>query len=309
MANIGGFLQQLAQNYLANERQKYTGVSDEQAALNKLGVQQAQTAAEFQRPKAEAELRLLQVRPEVLQSEADRKARADQELALYRQALAKAVAGKEERATAAAPGQEALTGARTEALTERTAHPERFRAPAKPKWQIGESLQGEPILYNPDTDETKPFPSGAAPKLSATTANRVDAAKSALEVSGGLQDYIGQHKDVLGPMIGRYNTLAAAAGAGDPVATELIGALMSYSSLQPQIHGFRSAEFVEKIRQLINIKQTPESLLGAIRGIDAAAKAVSNRGRAGAGVGPHAVPVPPAGLSPEVEKRLKALGL
>jgi len=313
MANIGGFLQQLAQNYLANERQKFTGVSDEQAALNKLGVQQAQTTAEFQRPKAEAELRLLQVRPDVLQAEAERKAKADQELAIYRQALAAAVAGKEKRETEAAPGKIGLTTAQTENLTERTTHPEKFRTPQRPSFMAATGPEGEQVFVERHT--LQPAPGGVTPALPAgERAKRGDlqAMISDAEQLGRLA--AGPAGEVIGPVAGRIAGATRGLTDAPPEVQDLfhiadnlsvrLNFLLSGAQISEQEYG--------RLRKLMPNPRESLSKFNADLGrflIESKNALAARQGKPlSQGTGRPAAPAG-SSLSPEVEKRLKALGL
>jgi hypothetical protein len=154
--------------------------------------------------------------------------------------------------------------------------------PEGPKgtWTTMEDAEGNPVLFNTTTQEVKPFPAGVRPKPGTTEANRIAASVAALEVSRAVRDYIDKNRKVLGPLTGRYKTLGAAVGAADPIALRLMGELKSYAALQPQIHGFRNIQFVRDIEtQIANIRMDPDALIAGIEGIDAAAKAVSSRGR------------------------------
>jgi hypothetical protein len=152
----------------------------------------------------------------------------------------------------------------------------------EPKWQQGEDEDGNPILYDMVSGTVKPFPKGAVPKATGAEANRVASAKAALESSASIRDYLKDPKvrDEIGPLMGRYNSLLQAVGEGNPTAVKLVGKLKSYSALQPNIHGFRAVQFADQINDLLTTKQTPESLLAGIDGIDDAARAVKNRGKA-----------------------------
>jgi hypothetical protein len=110
------------------------------------------------------------------------------------------------------------------------------------------------------------------------TANRMEAARSSI-ASG--EQLLRELKDpkyagAIGPIMGRYNSLAQAAGAGSPEAQYIVGALRSFAALQPQIHGFRSVQFTHDIEKLLTTKQTPETLAAGIQGILTASYIVSH---------------------------------
>jgi hypothetical protein len=119
------------------------------------------------------------------------------------------------------------------------------------------------------------------PKPGAAEANRIAAADAALSSSAEVKAYISKPevRAAIGPIMGRFNSLAQAAGTGDPIAVQLVGMLKSYSALQPQIHGFRNVHFANDIEKLLNTHQTPETLEAALRGIDSAAINVRDRRR------------------------------
>jgi len=279
VANIGGFLQQLAQNYLANERQKYTGVSDEQASLNKLGVQQAQTAAEFQRPKAEAELRSLQVRPEMLQAEAERKARADAELVLHRKAIEALMGRKETREETAAPGKIALTGARTKELG---APP----APKAPRVQLIDTVDeaGNPVRKAVEVSAGEVFP-GALTTIEKT---RRDQAAHVIEQGAAFIRELKQPKtaELFGPRAGLVTQAKLSKpggfvlGAAPPEATHARSALASLSAFLPIMHGMRGGEnMIQHFEQVLgDFTSPPENVAAATTAIMEAAKRIREKG-------------------------------
>lgn len=157
----------------------------------------------------------------------------------------------------------------------------RITVQTQPHWQEGQDEQGNPVLVDYNSGRTKPYPAGAMPKPGAAEANRIAAADAALNSSAQLKAYLARPevRAAIGPIMGRYNSLAQAAGNGDPVAVELVATLKSYSALQPQIHGFRNVHFANDIEKLLSTHQTPESLAAALRGIDSAAINVRDRRR------------------------------
>ena len=154
-------------------------------------------------------------------------------------------------------------------------------APKEPKWTQGEDDQGNPIMYDMASGAVKPFPKGVTPKATGAEANRIASAHAALSASDEIKDYLKKPEvqAEIGPLMGRYNSLLQAFGEGNPTAVRLVGMLKSYSALQPNIHGFRATKFADDINSLLTTKQTPESLLAGIGGIDTAAEVVANRGR------------------------------
>jgi hypothetical protein len=146
--------------------------------------------------------------------------------------------------------------------------------------------EGNPIkTFVSEADARKMAAGGAGIKKPPSTAvqNREVAAKSSIVAGESLLKQLSDPKVTaqLGPIIGRYNSLAAAAGAGDPTAQELVGAIKSFSALQPQIHGFRAFQMGQDIERLLSTKQTPEALAAALRGVLTASYIVSGRGPGG----------------------------
>lgn len=108
----------------------------------------------------------------------------------------------------------------------------------------------------------------AAPE-SATIRDRQNVAKVSVdtgnELLGMLQDP--DYRSQFGAVLGKYKNLEAAAGAGDPLAMELKGELMGFSSLQLKIHGSRAYQIAQDVRNLLTIGQTPEAFEGGLKGI------------------------------------------
>lgn len=180
------------------------------------------------------------------------------------------------------PQQAATNAAAADRLAEEKRHNLAAEGKAKePKWTPAEDANGNPILMDTASGETKPFPAGVVPKPGVTESNRIAAAKDALEASSEIKDYL-KKPEVLaatGPFVGRYNSLLEAAGAGNVYAKELVGKLKGYSALQPAVHSFRATKFADQINEFLTTKQTPEALLAGIKGIDSAVRIVKDRGR------------------------------
>jgi hypothetical protein len=97
----------------------------------------------------------------------------------------------------------------------------------------------------------------------------------------------------IGPIMGRYNSLKAAAGAGDPIAQELVGQLRSFAALQPGIHGMRNFQMVAHMEELLNTAQNPAALAAGLRGILAASRTIVGKdlnGQPRSGVAPRTKP-------------------
>lgn len=84
----------------------------------------------------------------------------------------------------------------------------------------------------------------------------------------------------VGPIMGRANTLRKAIGDSPEAFAELTGQFASISAANLGVHGMRSAELAEKINAMLDRKQTPESLIAEIRGLNKFAEhLMENEGR------------------------------
>jgi hypothetical protein len=113
--------------------------------------------------------------------------------------------------------------------------------------------------------------------------NRMSAARTSIERGEALLSELKDPKfaEKLGAVVGRYNSLAAAAGAGDPDAQYIVGEIKSFSALQPQIHGFRAVQMAQDVEKILSTKQDPKALAGALRGILTASYSVAKRAQPG----------------------------
>lgn len=114
--------------------------------------------------------------------------------------------------------------------------------------------------------------------------NRMAAARASIESGETLLSELKDPKfaDKIGAVMGRYNSLAAAAGAGDPDAQYIVGAIKSFSALQPQIHGFRAVQMAQDIEKLLSTKQDPKALAAALSGVLTASYTVAKKTAPGA---------------------------
>lgn len=182
------------------------------------------------------------------------------------------------------PQQAATNAAAADRLAEEKRHNLAAEGKAKePKWTPAEDVNGNPILMDTASGAVKPFPAGAVPKAGTQEANKITAAKDALEASAEIRDYLKKPevKAAIGPIMGRYNSLLDAAGAGNPAAKELVGKLKGYAALMPSVHSFRAVKFADQINEFLTSKQTPEALIAGLDGIDSAARIIKDRGRSG----------------------------
>jgi hypothetical protein len=107
------------------------------------------------------------------------------------------------------------------------------------------------------------------PKLSATVENRAASAKAVNQTG---QDIINQLSDpnvaaMVGPAMGRYNTVRDFIGNPPPELAQLAGEIESYALANMGVHGMRSAQGAEQIKTLLDKKHTPASLIATIKGL------------------------------------------
>lgn len=105
---------------------------------------------------------------------------------------------------------------------------------------------------------------------SATVANRTATAKVLQQVGG---DIVTQLRDpntakLLGPALGRYNSVQDFIGNPPPEFAKLAGRIESYALANPGMHGMRSAEAAQQIKAMLASKKTPEAIAAAIEGLN-----------------------------------------
>ena len=104
---------------------------------------------------------------------------------------------------------------------------------------------------------------------SAVTQNRAD---SALAVNQTGADIIQKLSDpsmaaIVGPALGRYNTVRDFIGDPPPEFAELAGQIESFALANMGVHGMRNIQGADEIKALLDKKHTPESMAAAIRGL------------------------------------------
>ncbi len=157
-------------------------------------------------------------------------------------------------------------------------------------WTV-QSLQGpdgKPHIYrvNAGSGDVKEFNPNAATTNKAVGATLESRLASAQAVQQTGQDIIKQLSDPafaskVGPVLGRYNTLRDFIGNPPPEFAQLAGEIESYSLASMGVHGMRSAQGAEQIKNLLDKKHTPESMVATINGLNA----FSNHFMGNAGVG------------------------
>ena len=119
---------------------------------------------------------------------------------------------------------------------------------------------------------------------SAVTANRLDSAKAVKQtgedIIAGLSDP--KTAAMVGPAMGRFNTLRDLIGNPPPELAGLAGQIESYALANMGVHGMRSAQGAQMISKLLDRRHTPESLIATIKGLNGfSAHFLENAGRGG----------------------------
>ncbi len=113
------------------------------------------------------------------------------------------------------------------------------------------------------------IPNKLSPNVRPTTAARGKAEQAdVIQIAGDtLQSHIAQVQDQIGPVMGRYNSLADFVGNPPPEYKGLASELQSWIALHPAAHGFRGVKAVEEFQKTFGSTfNTPESLIAGIRG-------------------------------------------
>lgn len=145
----------------------------------------------------------------------------------------------------------------------------------------------------------------AAP-VNATTANRVASAETVNRLSDDMLARLADPKlaSTLGVVMGRYNTLQDFIGAPPPEFAELAGEVESFALANMGVHGMRSAFGAKQISDMLNQKQTPESLAAKIRGLSKFSKDFAEHNKPTTG---GKAPAQASGGTETPEQRIKRL--
>jgi hypothetical protein len=109
---------------------------------------------------------------------------------------------------------------------------------------------------------------------------------------------------LLGPAMGRFNTVRDFIGNPPPELAELAGSIESYALANMGVHGMRSAAGAQHVKDLLDKKHTPESLVATIRGLNKFSEHfMENEGRGKTGAGPGADTTPAKLSAAELRKK------
>jgi hypothetical protein len=119
--------------------------------------------------------------------------------------------------------------------------------------------------------------------LTGTENLRVTQAKTVNDTGNDLIKKLSDPQVVaaLGPVLGRYTSLQQFIGDPPPEYTELAGEIESYALANMGVHGMRSAQGAQQIKDLLGSKQTPASMIGAIKGLNSFSENFVKNSRAG----------------------------
>lgn len=128
---------------------------------------------------------------------------------------------------------------------------------------------------------------------SAATETRLASAQAVNQTG---DDIIAQLSDpkvaaMVGPAMGRYNSVQEFIGNPPPELAGLAGAIESYAIANMGVHGMRSSAGAEQIKKLLDKKHTPESLIATIKGLSQFSQHfMENEGRGPAKTAPAGTP-------------------
>lgn len=129
--------------------------------------------------------------------------------------------------------------------------------------QFGNKLQEQELLK----------PSGQAQ-------SRASAAESVLTLMPGLKTLVEEHRDDMGPIMGRLNRGEVAIGDVDPEVARLYAAMKSFYALQPAVHGFRNAEFVKDFESALGtLERNPDAFIAGMEGLKPTLESVAKEGK------------------------------
>jgi hypothetical protein len=104
------------------------------------------------------------------------------------------------------------------------------------------------------------------------------------QIIGSMGDYlinqIESNRDLFGNMPSYWKKAMNNSPVSDPRAARLISEIQSFAALQPALHGFRSSQAMEEFEKSIGgITKNPDSLINAIKGIQATGGIVNLAGK------------------------------
>jgi hypothetical protein len=134
-------------------------------------------------------------------------------------------------------------------------------------WSLQNDTNGNPILFNSKTSQTRAAPSNIARKPNAEEQKRSDLAENVNENLNQLEDIANRRPDLFGKVAGRMTKLAETIGTDDPDVATLKTLEDNLGMAMQSAHGMRSAQHVATSAQSVlnGFKNSPEALKAAIK--------------------------------------------
>lgn len=110
-----------------------------------------------------------------------------------------------------------------------------------------------------------------APPVNASLDTRLQSAKAVTQTGNDIITMLRDPKvsAMLGPAMSRYNSVADFVGNPPPEFAKLAGQIESYSLANMGVHGMRSANGAEAIKQTVGAgRHTPESMIAVLEGLN-----------------------------------------
>jgi hypothetical protein len=176
-------------------------------------------------------------------------------------------------------------------------------AKAKPETPPTNSFQLQPEIDPKTGQQTGRFfsfntktnqwsqPSGSGPEATkagpqnATLANRLSSATAVIQTGNDMIKALkGDLGARLGPVLSRYATFEDFIGNPPPEFSKLVGQIESYALANIGVHGMRSNNGAEAIKQTLGVgRHTPESIIATIEGLNGFAQhLIENEGKGAA---------------------------
>ncbi len=131
-------------------------------------------------------------------------------------------------------------------------------------FSLAEDGEGNPVLFNSKTGDTKPAPNGLH-KPSATETTRADLSENVNENLDSLEDIVRRRPELFGPMAGRITGVKAMLGSNDPDIAKLEMIKDNLGKALQSAHGMKNALAVEQTGNAVlnSFKNGPDAILAA----------------------------------------------
>jgi hypothetical protein len=134
-------------------------------------------------------------------------------------------------------------------------------------WSPQVDTDGNPVLFNSKTGETKAAPANLGRKPNAEEQKRGDLAQNVNENLDKLQDIVTRRPDLFGPVAGRMTKAKETIGTSDPDVSALKTIEDNLGMAMQSAHGMRSAQHVATSAQSVlnGFNNEPKAMLSAIQ--------------------------------------------